>query len=129
MNSNLKSYISERYGNLEIKDWDLKYNSFLNDHEIETFEFPYGFFTAKQEGDALIVYDLYTIPKYRAFGYAWALFYDIKKLAQILKVNCIIGFSEHAGTKQELGRGAMTAAGFLEAFETAVAKIYFRGVN
>lgn len=123
----LANYINERYpelSNISDQAEDLYKKAGFN-----TASYPYGFFTWMDRGDALIIGDLYTDQQYRAKGYAWTLFYDIKQLAKQLNKHVIIGLSEPHGVNQHLGVAAMTAAKFVRAYETSDIIIWIRGVN
>ena len=124
-----QDYVEERYGNLHLEDAAARYATHLLAQDFNSFSYPYGFFTAKLEGDAIIVNDLYTAPDYRKSGYAWKLFQDIKNIARVAEKNVIIGFSEFLGQGQEHGLEAMHAAGFKEAFQTRDARVFVRGVQ
>lgn len=121
----LSSYIAERYP--EFTSRASLYEEALGKMNAKLFEFPYGFFTAKKQGDAFIIFDLYTTPEARKTGKAWDLFAEIKKEAE--GANVLIGFSEHCGRGHADGKGAMKAAGFIKAYETKAADIYMRGVH
>lgn len=127
MSSNLKAYITERYGDLGIENPSYKYAAWLCDHGYKTYETPYGFFIAKAKGDAFIVRDLYTTKEARKKGFAWSLFYDIRQLAKQAGSNVILGFSNEGGYGQEHGRKAMEAAGFVPYAKTETTTAYIRG--
>ncbi len=128
--TNFTSYIRERYGNLENAELLITlYNDFLKRDGWTTHEYPYGFFIAKQEGDALVINDIYVTKRARLKGLSKALFYDIKQLARSLKSVVIIGFSEHAGQNQHLGKAAMEAVGFIPTYNTDISQVYMRGTN
>jgi hypothetical protein len=121
----LNAYIAERYPHYSHFD----YAKLCQLAGLKVARYPYGLFTWSSEGDALIVHDLYTASTSRAKGYAWSLFYDIKKLARALDKTVIMGFSEHEGPMQEFGIGAMKAAGFKQAFDTPERSVWIRGVQ
>lgn len=123
----LKEYISERYpAYSHLAD---EYAKSCQKSGVRMARYPHGFFTWKAQGDALLILDLFTNKDYRAKGYAWALFHDIKTLAKALNLNVIIGFSEHTGPNQHLGQEAMKAAGFTMAYDTLEQSIWLRGVQ
>lgn len=130
MNSNIKSYILERYGNLENAELLITlYIDFLKRDGWTVHSYPYGFFISKQDGDALVINDIYVNKRARLKRMSKALFYDIKKLAHSLKSVVIIGFSEHAGQNQHLGKAAMEAVGFIPTYNTNISQVYMRGTN
>lgn len=130
MTDALEAYIDERYGNLgDPKKLRELYEAYLEKSRIETHSYPFGFYTAKPQGDAYIVFDLYTSPRYRKQAYAWKLFDQIRSEAQRLHKNVIIGFSEHLGRNHKDGTGAMEAAGFLKAYSSDIGEIFMRGTH
>lgn len=125
MNSKFYDYMAERYPEMSAENYGL----FLKKINATVHEYPYGFFIAAPKGDSLIVFDLYTTKEARKTGMAWALFYDIKRLAKRMNKSCILGFSEFGGSGKEHGKGAMTAAGFTHFLTTGTAEVFIKGVN
>lgn len=87
-----------------------------------------GFFVYKLEGDAIIIADIYTMPKVRGTGRGWDLFQEVCKIGLKNGKRVIIGFSEKDGKNQYLGQAAMTAAGFVKAGEIDTGDVYMRYV-
>lgn len=59
MNFKTAVYLNERYGNTVKPEQAWTYAAYLYDRGYTTYEAPYGFFTAKPVGDAVLVHDIY----------------------------------------------------------------------
>lgn len=124
-------YFKERYpvlGNYQetadiYREWLLSQNCFILDR-------PYGFISYKFEGDACIIYDIYTVKQFRNNKGAWKLFKEVLAKIQINPAcKVIIGFSEKAGINHLNGIGAMLAAEFIKAYELKDKTVYIRGIQ
>jgi hypothetical protein len=129
----LLDYIKERYGNVLNYDEDLlnavlaKYTLDLQERQAKAYTSPYGFFLYSLQGDAMIVWDLYTTPAARKKKKAWELFNKILEINKNAGKRVIIGFSDKIGQNHADGIGAMLAAGFTKAQETSDSFIFIRG--
>jgi GNAT superfamily N-acetyltransferase len=96
--------------------------------DIKTVKMGFGFFTYKSQGDALVIYDLFTTADKRSKKYAWKLFERIQEVARELNKSVLIGFSDVTGKNHEMGRGAMRAAGFVPSHTLTNKQVYIRGI-
>lgn len=120
----LRSYLQERYPETDLTQWVQG----LNRLGMRIHKTSYGFFTYKAVGDALIVGDLYVKIKDRTTGKGRELFEQILETAREAGCSLLIGFSEHGGANQHVGRAAMKLAGFTRAMELTDSTVYFRGI-
>lgn len=127
----MSDYLQERYGNLSYKNADLVsyYTDYLKKNQIEVFTEFYGFFTGHKKGDAFIVYDVFVKPEYRSKHYSKAVFSECRAKALTSGASVVIGFTEHAGQNQHLGRRTLENLDFVKAFSTDIGNVYVRGVN
>lgn len=120
----LSAYLQERYPEVDLTQWVQG----LNDMGMRIYKASYGFFTYKAVGDSLIIGDIYVKIKDRASGRGRELFEQILKTAREANCSLLIGFSEHGGTNQQVGRAAMKLAGFKRALELTDYTVFFRGI-
>lgn len=124
-------YLEDRYPIFEdvsLAAYD--YACWLKEQGFSILDKPYGFITYKFQGDACIIFDIYTQKEFRKTKKAWQLWTEMLKHIQS-NPNChvVIGFSEHIGTNPADGVGAMLAAGFVQAYDTKEQAIYLRGTQ
>lgn len=126
----IEEYIAERYPEYEPRMATYLYTTHLLNEGCKMLSKPFGFITYKFEGDACIIFDIYTNKEYRKTKKAWSLWAEMLEIIQ-QNTNChvVIGFSEFGGTNHQDGIGAMIAAGFKKAYDLEDRTVYIRGTQ
>lgn len=125
----LESYIGERYPGLgDPKELAKAYAMKAELKGVKFVNTDGGMVSYRFEGDAIVLMDMYVKPSKRHQGHAWSLFNELIKAAKAADKRVIITSSEVAGKNQELGLGAIKAAGFELLFSTPYAAYFLRGV-
>lgn len=130
MNSNpFTAYIAERYPEVPVNLAIKAYLREMKDGNLSFLVETYGFATYALDGDAVILYDIYTEPTSRLKGNTARLADKVVKIGQHAGKRVIIGFSEKAGGgDRQPGRQACLAYGLKTAFETSSDEIFVKGI-
>jgi len=128
----LHEYIKERYdGIFEDSAYAAAlYLKYLHDDGKTIVEKPYGFYTYKFIGDALIISDIFILKPMRDSAKIIEMVNELRKIAQNNpKCSVIIGFSEKVGPNRESGIKIMKVTEFIPLGEEENRTIYIRGTQ
>lgn len=112
----LRDYITERYGpGAAVMRWIAAYQLFIEKEGLEALVVPaMGFLTYRMEGDACVIYDIFTHPAFRRSGACLELFKRLLRKAETVGCYVIIGLRETGFNRDDLGLKAMQSVGFVE---------------
>lgn len=130
MNSNpFTKYIAERYPQIPASLAIQAYLTELEKGEINYLPDQDGFAIYALDGDAVILYDIYTEPTSRRNGASARIADKIVKIGEHAGKRVIIGFSEKGGGgDREPGRRACLSYGLKQAFETSTNEVFVKGI-